>query len=181
MASAYATFAGGGVHREPYAVERVERVSYGESGGLYDRRLNGRCVMTGNQAAVANEVLRGVVEDGTTSMFHNLDEEIGYPPVGKTGTSNDFVDAWYVGYTPRLCTSVWVGYLEGRRSMVGVHGLEEPNGGILPMDVWSAYMARATEGENRPSACRKASRAISGSFTVATTTPYSEPTPARVG
>ena len=147
MASAYATFAGGGVHREPYAVERSERVSYGESEGLYDHRLTGRRVMTGNQAAVANEILRGVVEDGTVSMFHNLDEEIGHPSAGKTGNSNDFVHAWYVGYTPRLCTSVWVGYLESRRSMAGVHGLEEPNGEILPMDVWSAYMARAREGE----------------------------------
>jgi penicillin-binding protein 1A len=147
MASAYATFAGGGIHREPYAVERVERVSYGETEGLYDHRIAGRRVMTGNQAAVANAVLRGVVVDGTASMFHDLDEEIGHTSVGKTGTTNDFVDAWYVGYTPRLCTSVWVGYPEGRRSMVGVHGLEEPNGETLPMDVWSAYMDRATEGD----------------------------------
>jgi len=147
MASAYATFAGGGIHRAPYAVERVERVSYGERESLYDHRLTGRRVLTGNQAAVANGVLRGVVENGTATMFHDLDEEIGHPSAGKTGTSNDFVDAWYVGYTPRLCTSVWVGYPEGRRSMVGVHDLEEPNGEILPMDIWSAYMARATEGD----------------------------------
>ena len=147
MASAYATFAGGGIHREPYAVERVERVSYGEREDLYDHLITGRRVMTGNQAAVANEVLRGVVEEGTASIFHDLDEEIGRPSAGKTGTTNNFADAWYVGYTPRLCTSVWVGYPEGRRSMVGVHGIEEPNGETLPMDVWSAYMARATEGD----------------------------------
>ena len=147
MASAYATFAGGGIHRAPYAVERVERVSYGTSESLYDHRLTGRRVMTGNQAAVANEVLRGVVEDGTATMFHDLDEEIGRPSAGKTGTSNNFADAWYVGYTPRLCTSVWVGYPEGRLSMVGVHGIEEPNGEVMPMDIWSAYMARATEGD----------------------------------
>ena len=147
MASAYATFAGGGIHREPYAVERVERVSYGEREDLYDHLITGRRVMTGNQAAVANEVLRGVVENGTASMFHDLDEEIGRPSAGKTGTTNSFADAWYVGYTPRLCTSVWVGYPEGRRSMVGVHGIEEPNGETLPMDIWSVYMARATEGD----------------------------------
>jgi membrane peptidoglycan carboxypeptidase len=147
MASAYATFAGGGIHRAPYAVERIERVSYGESEPVYDHRLVGRRVMTGNQAAAANEVLRGVVEDGTASMFHDLDEEIGHPSAGKTGTTNNFADAWYVGYTPRLCTAVWVGYPEGRRSLVGVHGIEEPNGETLPMDLWSAYMARATEGD----------------------------------
>ena len=147
MASAYATFAGGGIHRAPYAVERIERVSYGESEPVYDHRLVGRRVMTGNQAAAANEVLRGVVEDGTASMFHDLDEEIGHPSAGKTGTTNNFADAWYVGYTPRLCTAVWVGYPEGRRSLVGVHGIEEPNGETLPMDLWSAYMSRATEGD----------------------------------
>jgi penicillin-binding protein 1A len=147
MASAYATFAAGGIRREPYAVERVERVSYGESEDLYDHRIIGQRVMTGNQASTLNQVLRGVVEDGTASMFHDLDKEIGRPTAGKTGTSNNFVDAWYIGYTPSLCTAVWVGYPQGRRSMVGVHGLEEPNGETLPMDLWSEYMSRATEGE----------------------------------
>ena len=77
-------------------------------------------------------------------MFHDLDEEIGRPSAGKTGTTDNFADAWYVGYTPQLCTSVWVGYPEGGRSLVGVHGLEEPNGETLPMDIWSGYMASAT-------------------------------------
>src|SRR5918998_780708 len=145
MASAYATFASGGIHRDPYAIERVERVSYGESEPVYDHRLTGRRVMTANQAAALNEVLRGVVEDGTASMFHDLDKEIGQPSAGKTGTSNNFADAWYIGYTPSLCTAVWVGYPHSRQSMVGVHGIQEPNGETLPMDLWSIYMSRATE------------------------------------
>jgi penicillin-binding protein 1A len=147
MASAYATFAGGGIHREPYAVERVDRVSYGETEGLYDHRIFGRRVMSGIQAAVATQVLRRVVKDGTASMFYDLDEELGLPSAGKTGTSDGFVDAWYVGYTPRLCTAVWMGYPEGRRSMVGVHGIEELNGETLPLDIWSDYMAQATEDD----------------------------------
>jgi penicillin-binding protein 1A len=147
MASAYATFAGGGIHREPYSIEGVERADYGRSETTFRQRAAGSRVLTSNQAAIATRVLRGVVEDGTASRYHDLDEEIGRPSAGKTGTTDDFVDAWYVGYTPRLCTSVWVGYPEGRRSMVGVHGLEEPNGERLPMDIWSSYMARATEGD----------------------------------
>ena len=147
MASAYATFAGGGIHRAPFAVERVERVSYGQSELLYDHRIAARRVLTGNQAAAVNGVLRGVVEEGTATMFHDLDKEIGHPSAGKTGTTDDFADAWYVGYTPRLCTAVWIGYPESRRSMVGVHGIEELNGETLPMDLWSKYMARATDGE----------------------------------
>jgi len=103
--------------------------------------------MSGSEAAAASQVLRNVVEDGTPTMFHDLDEEIGRPSAGKTGTTNDFADAWYVGYTPRLSTAVWVGYPESRRSMIGVHGIEEPNGETLPMDIWSLYMAEATAGQ----------------------------------
>jgi penicillin-binding protein 1A len=147
MASAYSTFAGGGMHREPYAIERVEKADYGRTETASEQRTDARRVLTSNQAAIATGVLRNVVEDGTANMYHDLDEEIGRPSAGKTGTTDEFVDAWYVGYTPRLCTSVWVGYPEGRRSMVGVHDLEEPNGERLPMDIWSGYMARATEGD----------------------------------
>ena len=147
MASAYSTFAGSGLHREPYAVGLVERMNYGQRETPFEHRIGGRRVLTGNQAAITTGVLRNVVEDGTASMYHDLDEEIGRPSAGKTGTTDDFADAWYVGYTPRLSTAVWVGYPEGRRSMVGVHGLEEPNGERLPMDIWSSYMARATEGD----------------------------------
>ncbi len=147
MASSYATFAGGGIHRGPYAVERIEHVSYGDEEAAYDHRVLGSRVLTGNQAAATTRVLRGVVESGTATMFHDLDKELGKPSAGKTGTSDDFADAWYVGYTPRLCTSVWVGYPDGRRSMVGVHGIKELNGETLPMDIWSFYMTTATEDD----------------------------------
>ena len=147
MASAYSTFAGGGIHREPYSIESIERNSYGQSETVYDHEIRGQRVLSGNEAAVETEVLRGVVEDGTATMFHDLDEEIGHPSAGKTGTTDNFADAWYVGYTPRLCTSVWVGYPDGRESLVGVHGLLEPNGETFPMDIWSVYMAQATEGD----------------------------------
>ena len=102
--------------------------------------------MSTNQAAAATEALRGVVEEGTASRFQNLDAKLGRPSVGKTGTTDDFVDAWYVGYTPRLSTAVWVGYPEGRRSMRNVHGLPVVNGETLPLDLWALYMSRATSG-----------------------------------
>lgn len=147
MASAYATFAGGGIHREPYSVERVGRNYFGGEESVYDHRVIGERVMSGNQAAMATDVLRRVVESGTASRFHDLDEEIGRPSAGKTGTTDDFVDAWYVGYTRRLSTAVWIGYPEGRRPMIGVQGIPEVNGETLPLDLWSRYMALATVGE----------------------------------
>ncbi len=147
MASAYSTFAGGGIHRAAYSVEKIDRVGFGESEVAYDHELAANRVMTGNQASAATDAMRGVVERGTASNFHDLDEEIGRPSAGKTGTTDDYVDAWYVGYTPRLSTAVWVGYPEGNRSMVGVHGLDEAGGETLPLDLWSLYMERATEDD----------------------------------
>ncbi len=147
MASAYATFAGGGVYREPYTVETVDHASYGKTESVYDHRLIGRRVMSGNEAAAATQVLREVVKSGTASRFHDLDHDIGLPSAGKTGTTDDFADAWYVGFTPRLSTAVWIGYPESRRSMVGVHGLDEVNGETLPLDLWATYMAQVTKGD----------------------------------
>jgi len=114
---------------------------------VYDHEIGGQRVLSGNEAAVETQVLRGIVEDGTATMLHDLDGKIGYPSAGKTGTTDNFAEAWYFGYTPRLCTSVWVGYPEGRKSLVDVHGVLEPNGGTFPMDIWSNYMAEATQGD----------------------------------
>ena len=97
---------------------------------------------------MVNDVLRQVVSDDEATGEHDLDEELGRPSAGKTGTTDDFVDAWYVGYTPRLSTAVWAGYPDGRNPMVGIHGLEEVNGATLPLDLWSSYMEKATEGKS---------------------------------
>ena len=147
MASAYATFAANGIYREPYAVETAERTSFGKSESVYDHKVEGRRVLSSNQAAAATEVLRRVVQGGTASFYHNLDREIGHPSAGKTGTTDDFVDAWYIGYTARLSTAVWVGYPEGHEPMLDVHDESVVNGETLPMDMWSTYMAEATKGE----------------------------------
>jgi penicillin-binding protein 1A len=90
--------------------------------------------------------MRGVVEEGTASVFHDLDSELGRPSAGKTGTTEEFSDAWFVGYVPQLTTSVWVGYPGERRSMVNINGLEEINGENYPLDIWSLFMQGATEG-----------------------------------
>ena len=65
--------------------------------------------------------------------------QIGVPVAGKTGTTDDYVDAWFVGYTPRYSTAVWVGYpnSEGvRRSMDSVHGITVA-GGTFPASIWA--------------------------------------------
>ncbi len=145
MASAYSTFANSGTHMEPYLVERVSREEGGEEIVFEDHRLAGNEALTRDEAAVVTESLRGVVERGTASYYHDLEAEIGRPAAGKTGTSNEFVDAWFIGYIPQLSTSVWVGYPDERRSMVNINGLPEINGENYPLDIWSLYMQSAVQ------------------------------------
>ncbi len=144
MASAYSTFANSGTHMEPFLVERVVTDDEdGEEVVVQEHELAGEEVLTQDEAAVATDTLRGVVERGTASQFHDLDAEIGRPSAGKTGTTEEFADAWYAGYIPQLATSVWVGYPGERRSMVNINGLSEINGENYPLDIWSAYMQGA--------------------------------------
>jgi penicillin-binding protein 1A len=84
-----------------------------------------------------------VITDGTASCYHDLDAEIGRPSAGKTGTTNNFVDAWFIGFIPQLSTSVWVGYPDERTPMVNINGLPEINGENYPLDIWSLYMQDA--------------------------------------
>jgi penicillin-binding protein 1A len=146
MASSYSTLANGGTHMEPYLVERVTRE--GESGEeivFQQHEPAGTEVLSRDQAAAITQTLRGVVERGTAGRYRNLSAELGRPSAGKTGTTELFVDAWYVGYVPQLATGVWVGYPEERRSMVYVRGFPEINGENFPLDIWSLYMQEVTK------------------------------------
>lgn len=140
MASAYSTFANSGTHMSPYLVDSVTRNEGGEEVILEEHDLDGREVLTRDENAVVTEALRGVVEEGTASQFHDLDEEIGRPSAGKTGTTENFADAWFVGFMPQLATSVWVGYPGDRTPMININGLPEINGENYPLDIWSNYM-----------------------------------------
>jgi penicillin-binding protein 1A len=143
MASAYSTLPNQGVHMKPYLVERVTKEENGEEIVVEEHRLREQQALTRDEAAVVTQALRRVITDGTASYYHDLDEEIGRPSAGKTGTTNNFVDAWFVGFIPQLTTSVWVGYPEERTPMVNINGLPEINGENYPLDIWSLYMQSA--------------------------------------
>jgi len=144
MASAYSTFANSGTHMEPFLVESVTREQDGgEEFTVEQHDLEGEEALSRDQAAVATQAMRGVITEGTASYYHDLDAEIGRPSAGKTGTTNNFIDAWFVGYIPQLTTSVWVGYPEERVPMVNINGLKEINGENYPLDIWSLYMQNA--------------------------------------
>jgi len=67
------------------------------------------------------------------------------PAAGKTGTTDEHADAWFVGYTPRLATAVWMGYTRGEIPMLDVHGISV-SGGSFPAEIWRRFMSPALEG-----------------------------------
>jgi penicillin-binding protein 1A len=143
MASAYSTLPNQGVHMKPFLVQRVTKEENGEEIVVQEHRLTEEQALTRDEAAVVTQALRGVITDGTASYYHDLDAEIGRPSAGKTGTTNNFVDAWFIGFIPQLTTSVWVGYPDERRPMVNINGLSQINGENYPLDIWSLYMQDA--------------------------------------
>jgi penicillin-binding protein 1A len=138
MASAFATFAAKGRYAEPYAIARIKN-----AGGkvVYKHEVKSRQVFTAEQVGVLNNPLQAVVQRGTGRAA-----AIGRPVAGKTGTTQDNVDAWFVGYTPHLATGVWVGYPEGNtRPMRNVHG-RAVTGGSFPAAIFGEVMRKALEG-----------------------------------
>ncbi len=143
MASSYGTFANEGVHMEPFLIERVTKKENGHEVLIEQHDLEGQEALSNDEAAVATQALRSVLERGTASYYHDVDAEIGRPSAGKTGTTDNFVDAWYTGFIPQLSTSIWVGYPDEQKSMVNINGLRRVNGENYPLDIWSAYMQQA--------------------------------------
>jgi penicillin-binding protein 1A len=145
MASAYSTLPNAGVHMDPYLVQKVTKEENGDEIVIEQHRLKEEQALSRDEAAVVTQALRGVITEGTASYYHDLDAEIGRPSAGKTGTTNNFVDAWFIGFIPQLTTSVWVGYPDERRPMVNINGLPEINGENYPLDIWSLYMQDAVQ------------------------------------
>ena len=138
MASAYSTFADNGVHIEPYVVTRVT-----DALGvvLWENEITRDEVLDPEQAKQVNWALNQVVEGGTGTRA-----QFDQPAAGKTGTTDEYKDAWFVGYTCRLTAAVWVGYPgTEERLMKDVKGIDV-TGGSLPAEIWRRFMIDATQG-----------------------------------
>jgi penicillin-binding protein 1A len=140
MSSAFGVFAARGLRAEPTPVLKI---THRDGSLLEDNTQQDRTtrVLEEPVADNMNKVLTGVIEGGTGTAA-----KIGRPAAGKTGTSEEYQNAWFVGYTPTLSTAVWVGHKEGNIAMRGVRGVGTVTGGSWPARLWHNYMVEAMRG-----------------------------------
>jgi penicillin-binding protein 1A len=133
LVSAYATFANGGLAIAPHVVERI-RTAEGKT--LYDRSMQplGR-IVDPRYVGMMNTMLQQTLISGTARAASLP----GWQAAGKTGTSQDYRDAWFVGYTSHLVTGVWLGNDDDTPTKRAV-------GGGLPVEIWSRFMKVAHAG-----------------------------------
>ena len=139
MASGYATLAGNGIYHPPVAITRIydsrkEKVLYAAP------RTKGKEVLSPSSAYIVTSALEGVISGGTGTAA-----AIGRPAAGKTGTGQEYRDAWFAGYTPDLAAAVWVGYPEAEIPMTSTR-IGSVTGGSWPAQIWQAFMSPALAG-----------------------------------
>ena len=132
--NAYATIASAGIRHRPIAIRKVVFPD-GRTDNLGKPR--GVRAFKDGTTYKATQILQKNIQEGTGTAA-----DVGCPAGGKTGTTDSFSDAWFVGFTPRLTTGVWVGYPNQRVSMTNVHGIEVA-GGTFPARIWHDYMETA--------------------------------------
>ncbi len=133
LVSAYAPFANGGLAVVPHVIERIAAAN-GKL--LYTRNDHplGR-IVDARYVAMMNEMMQQTLAIGTAHKAALP----GWPAAGKTGTSQDFRDAWFIGYTAHLVTGVWLGNDDGTPT-------KKVTGGGLPVEIWSRFMRAAHQG-----------------------------------
>jgi penicillin-binding protein 1A len=136
MSDAYATLANGGDHVAPEIISKV----VGPGGHtIYTAKPKKTQVFTQGQAYAGTQTLESVLQYGTGTAA-----SYGCPAAGKTGTTSNYTDAWFVGYTPKLSTAVWVGYPNAETYMTDVNGLGPGYGGTLAAPIWKQFMDDAS-------------------------------------
>ncbi|HEU5214609.1 MAG TPA: transglycosylase domain-containing protein [Gaiellaceae bacterium] len=139
MASVYATLAAGGIYSRTLAIRQVVF-----PGGKVDAAWG----QVQRERAVPDWVAATVTHVLEENMLHGTGVGAHVPDrvdAGKTGTTDDYADAWFCGYTPALEATVWIGYPQAEIPMLDVHGAAV-SGPTLPATAWRLYMERALEG-----------------------------------
>nr|WP_321402935.1 PBP1A family penicillin-binding protein [uncultured Desulfobacter sp.] len=140
MAVGFSTLAGLGIYHEPFLFWRVEDA---RGRVLFEHIVKDRRVLDAATAFQVVDMMEGVVDSGSGSGVRRL----GFkrPAAGKTGTTDNYNDAWFTGFTPSLCVSVWTGY-DQKRKLKDKNG-RGITGGQGAVPIWTDFMIRAMKGE----------------------------------
>jgi penicillin-binding protein 1A len=138
MASAYATFANRGIQVPPVLVTRITRA---DGTLLFQHEHTQTKVLSTDVADAVTAILEQVIQRGTGTRA-----QLDRAAAGKTGTVDDYKDAWFVGYTPELATAVWVGFPGAQVSMRPPTTAITVFGGTYPAQVWQRFMSAALTG-----------------------------------
>ena len=138
MTAAYAAFANAGMVQTPMLVRRVETT---EGEVLFAAKQEPQRGVSEQTAFLMANMMADVVNAGTGAPARSVGFRL--PAAGKTGTTNDYHDAWFVGFTPNLATGVWIGYDQPRTIIGGGYA------SVLAVPVWGRFMAAATR-KDRP-------------------------------
>jgi membrane carboxypeptidase/penicillin-binding protein len=136
MTAAYSAFASGGIHRAPVMIRRVEDR---DGQVIYEAPVTETRVLSETTAFLLNSMLSDVVNYGTAWKARQVGFQL--PAAGKTGTTNDYLDAWFVGYTPKLVAGVWIGFDQPKTILSGGYA------GDVAVPLWGRFMRAATKGE----------------------------------
>ena len=139
MTAGYATFANGGIRPDPILIRRVETA---EGEVLFSAAPTGERAVSEATAYLVTAMLSDVINGGTGWQARR----VGFtaPAAGKTGTTNEYKDAWFVGYTPTLATGVWVGYDQPRTIIAGGYAA------TLAVPLWGRFMTAAMKDADQP-------------------------------
>jgi penicillin-binding protein 1A len=131
MVDAFATFGNQGLRMRPFFIDRITD----RDGNVIEQTTpRASDALRADTAFILTSLLRGVVERGTAARARRL----GRPIAGKTGTTNDFTDAWFIGYEPSLAAGVWVGFDE--KEPLGAH----EDGARAALPIWMEFWKAAT-------------------------------------
>ncbi|MEO0493470.1 MAG: transglycosylase domain-containing protein, partial [Actinomycetota bacterium] len=163
MATGYATFANDGLQVDPIFIERVEDR---DGNVIFENTPDPERAISVQSARLVNQVLEANVRGGTGTRAR-LEDQVA---AGKTGTAQDFSDAWFVGYTPHLATAVWMGNPDEQIPMRdvdrGVMGRGNVFGGSLPAMIWGAF--NTAYHENLPPVAFEAPEGTRGGIRIRT-------------
>jgi 1A family penicillin-binding protein len=142
IASAYSVIANLGIYNEPYLIQKIEDF---QGNRLYEHYYQGVQQFSPDTLYPLLDMMRGVVERGTGRIIRRMGFK--HPAAGKTGTTNDFKDAWFNGFTKDISTSVWVGF-DNNDSMRTKSG-KGLTGASAAAPIWVYYMQKALEGKTK--------------------------------